>query len=69
MGYYVIKFLSEAYTLQEDTTYNVQISTSSELVVKAQYIPSMQYKTKWYWEYYNNRTISLFKHAQLYINV
>ena len=28
MGYYVIKFLTETYTLQEDTYYNGKISTS-----------------------------------------
>ena len=34
MGYYVIKFMSEAYTLQEETAYSGQISTSGELVAK-----------------------------------
>ena len=33
MGYYVVKLLSEAYTLQGETTCNEQISTSSELIV------------------------------------
>ena len=38
MGYYVIKFVSEAYTLQEDTTYNRQIFSAGQLLVKAQYL-------------------------------
>ena len=33
-GCYVIKFLSEAYTPQEQKAYNGQTSTSVELVVK-----------------------------------
>ena len=38
MGYYMIKFVSEAYTLQYYTTYDEQISSYGEIVVKAQYI-------------------------------
>ena len=38
MGYYVIKFMSEPYTLQEEKMYYVQISTSVELAVKSQYM-------------------------------
>ena len=36
MVYYVIKLLSEAYTLQEDTNHNVQISIAGKLVSKGQ---------------------------------
>ena len=35
MGLYVIKFVSEAYYLQDDTTCDRKISSSSELVSKA----------------------------------
>ena len=42
MGYYVIKFVSEAYTLQEDTICDRQIISSGELVFKAQYLICMQ---------------------------
>ena len=35
MRYYVIQFASESYTLLYDTTYDVQISSAVELVVKA----------------------------------
>ena len=50
MGYYVIKFLSKAYALQEETICNRQISTSGQLVVKAQYMNYIQDNTHWYWE-------------------
>ena len=36
MRYYVINSVSEAYTLQEDTVCDLQISSSGEIVVKAQ---------------------------------
>ena len=38
MGYYVIKFVSEAYTLQHYTTCDRQISSVGELVVKSKYL-------------------------------
>ena len=47
-GYYVIKFISEAYTLQNNTTIDGQIITTGELVVKAHYLCSMQDTTNWY---------------------
>ena len=59
MGYYLIKFLSEAYTLHDDTTCDIQISSASELFVKAKYLSSMQEKTNWNWEH---------KHLQQVIN-
>ena len=49
LGYYVIKFLSEAYTIQEYRTCKIKISTYGELFVKAQYMNGMKDKTKWYW--------------------
>ena len=42
-------FTSEAYKLQENTTVDGKIITAGELVVKAQYICSMQVDTNWYW--------------------
>ena len=48
-GFYVIIFTSGAYTLQENTTIDEKIITSGELVVKAQYLCSMQIDTNWYW--------------------
>ena len=46
--FYVIMFISGAYTLQENTTIDGQIITAGELVVKAQYLCSMQVDTNWY---------------------
>ena len=45
MGYYVIKFVSDSYTLQEDTTYNGQIISDVELVVKSQHLRCTQENT------------------------
>ena len=41
-------FTSGAYKLQENTTIDGKIITAGELVVKAQYICSMQIDTSWY---------------------
>ena len=41
-GYYLTKFFSEAYTLQEDTTYNRLIILVGKIVLKTQYISCMQ---------------------------
>ena len=49
MGYCVIKFVSEPYTLQYKTMFYGKISTSGELVFKAQYINYMQNNMKCYW--------------------
>ena len=48
-GFYVIMLTSEAYILQENTTIDGQIITAGELVVKSQYICSVQVDTNWYW--------------------
>ena len=57
MGYYVIKFVSEAYTLQEDTTCYIQIMPAGELFFKAQYLSFMKEKTNWYWGQKNQQQI------------
>ena len=46
-GFYVIKFISEAYTLQDNTTIYGQIITVGKLVAKAQNICYMQVHTNW----------------------
>ena len=48
-GFYVIMFTSGVYKLQENTTIYVKIITAGELVVKAQYLCSIQVDTNWYW--------------------
>ena len=50
MGYYMIKLITEPYTLQEETTCDGKISTAGELFVKLQYMNYMQDNKKWYWE-------------------
>ena len=49
-GFYVIMFTSEAYTLQDNTKIDGQIITAGGLVVKAQYICSMEVDTNFYWD-------------------
>ena len=49
-GFYVIKFISEAYALQNNTQIDWQIISAGELVVKVQYIFSMQENSNWYWK-------------------
>ena len=45
MGYYAIKFVSEAYNLKYDTTCDGKIISAGEIVVKAQYLICMQENT------------------------
>ena len=40
-GFYVVVFISEAYTIQDNTTLEGESITTWELVVKAQYLCSM----------------------------
>ena len=49
-GLYVIKFISEAYRIQNNTKIDGQFIYDGEIVVKAQYLCSMQERTNWYWE-------------------
>ena len=49
-GLYVIQFLSEAYTLNNNTTIDGQVISDGELVVKAKYLFSMQENKNWYWK-------------------
>ena len=44
-GFHIVIFTPGAYTLQENTTIDGQIITAGELVVKAQYLYSMQVYT------------------------
>ena len=49
-GFYVIQFLSEAYTLQNNTRIDGKVISDGELFVKSQYLWSMQESTNWYWK-------------------
>ena len=46
---YVIKLLSEAYILQNNTTIDGQVISAGGLFVKPKYIFSMKENTNWYW--------------------
>ena len=48
MVYYVIKFVSEAHNLQDDTTCDGQIISDGKLFGESQYLSSMKEKTNWY---------------------
>ena len=47
--FYVIQFISEAYTLQNYTTIDGQVISAGVLVVKAQYLCLMHENIYWYW--------------------
>ena len=49
-GFYIIKFISEAYTPQNSTKIDKQIISALELLVKAQYLCSMKESSNWYWK-------------------
>ena len=48
IGYYVINFVSESYTLQDDNTCNRQTISSGEIVVNSQYLICIQENTNLY---------------------
>ena len=49
-GFYLIQIISEAYRLQNITQIYVQFISVGELVVKAQYLYSMQENSNLYWK-------------------
>ena len=57
MGYYVIKFVSEAYNLQDDTTRDGHIIPAGELVAETQYLRRMKEKANWYWDQKNQQQV------------
>ena len=48
--FYVIKFISEAYALQNNTQIDGQVISAGELVVKEKYLFSTQENSNWYWK-------------------
>ena len=59
-GFYVFMFTSEAYALYDNTTVNGKVITDGELVVKAQYLCSMQEITNCYWnQHTQNKVITV----------
>ena len=49
-GFYVIQFLAEAYTQQNNTEIDGQFISAGELVVKAKCLCYMKESTNWYWK-------------------
>ena len=47
---YAIKFIPDAYTLQNNTTIDGQVISSGELFFRAQYLFFMQENNNWYWK-------------------
>ena len=73
-GFYVVMFTSEAYTIQDSTTRDGKIITSGELLVKAQYLCSMQVDTNWYWNQHHKQNVitvptRTILHPQLEVNL
>ena len=56
-GFYVIMFTSEAYILQDNKAIDRKIITAGELVVKAQYLCSMQVDTNCYWNQHHQHHV------------
>ena len=69
IGNYVIKFVSEAYTLQYYTTCEGRISSDGELVAKTQYLSCMKLNKDIIEIRNSNNKLSLFQHSLLYIHV
>ena len=59
----VIKLISEAYTLQNNTTITGRIISTGQLVVKAHYIWSIKENSNWYWKNNHCNRIPYFQHA------
>ena len=51
MYYIVIQFLSELYTLQNNTKIYGHVISNGGLISKAQFLCSMQENTNWYWKH------------------
>ena len=47
-GLYFIQFISNEYTLQNNTTFDGQVISTGKLVAKAQHLFSMQENKNWY---------------------
>ena len=72
-SFYVIMFILEAYKLQYNITIDGQIITAGELVVKVQYLSSMQVYNNCYWDPHPQQHIITFPtrtilHPQLEVN-
>ena len=60
MAYYVIKFVLESCTIEEDTTWDLKNITAGEIVVKAYYLSYTKEKNKWYFKQKKQKRVILF---------
>ena len=67
-GFYVIMFISEVYMLQNNIKIEGGIITAVKLVVRAQYICSVQEITDWFGINIPNSNLSQFWHPQYLIH-
>ena len=50
LGYYVVKYVSVTFRLQDYIKKNEQVPNSDELMVKSEYLSIIKAKTNWYWK-------------------
>ena len=50
MGYYVVKYVYEPFTLHEDKNTDGKVSKEGEIMVRVEYLNMMKAKTNWYWQ-------------------
>ena len=50
MGYYIFKYILDAFTLKEDTTIDGKVSKYGELAVCETYLSEIQTKKNSYWK-------------------
>ena len=50
MRYYIVKYVFEAFKLQEYITTDGQLSKRGELVIRSDCLKNKKGKTNWYWE-------------------
>ena len=65
MGYYVIKFFSEAYTLQENKTCDGKIIAAGELFFRSKYLICMKYKQSGNGNKKRNKKMLLYQHEKI----
>ena len=49
MGYYILNYVSDTFTLQEDITTYGKVSRVGEISVQSEYLSSTKEKKNWYW--------------------
>ena len=50
MGYYIVKYVSEAFALNEYIINDRKVSSTVELALQAEYLGILKANKNWYWE-------------------